>query len=212
MDNETSIPLDDNNDNSGNDIENKIQNDCLSLFSSPDYIMEPNIFDTIKLYFMNGGEPDSVVNLLSQNYTAVAQQVNLLAEWLIISGLSVDQVQLNVENHLKNLIMKHFDAKKADMIFNLEGGAPTWLTDMISHSIWREMLYKLAEEHPNCLMLNFTIKLISDSGFENEITSVAVASQQVEVYSKVLKTVITKYIKECDSKSLEDIIVRFLIF
>lgn len=138
----------------------KIQNDCLVRFSSTDFIMEPTIFDTIKTYFMHGGEPGPVVDLLSDNYTAVAQTVNLLAEWLIITGVPVEEVQLIVENHLKNLIMMHFDPKKADTIFNLEGGAPSWLTEMIEHSIWRKMLYILAEQHPNCLMLNFTVKVI----------------------------------------------------
>lgn len=94
--------------------------------------------------------------------TAVAQTVNLLAEWLIITGVSVSEVQLMVETHLKSLIMKHFDPKKADTIFDSEGGAPTWLTEMIEHSVWRRMLYKLAEQHPNCLMLNFTIKVFID--------------------------------------------------
>lgn len=138
----------------------QVQKECIDLFSSTDYIMEPTIFDTIKTYFMHGGEPGPIVDLLSDNYTAVAQTVNLLAEWLILTGVPVQEVQLMVENHLKNLIMKHFDPKKADTIFNLEGGAPTWLTEMIEHSIWRKMLYKLAEQHPNCLMLNFTIKVI----------------------------------------------------
>jgi negative elongation factor C/D len=136
-----------------------IQKECLDLFSSTDFIMEPTIFDTIKTYFMHGGEPGPVVDLLSDNYTAIAQTVNLLAEWLIMTGVSVQEVQLMVENHLRNLIIKHFDPKKADTIFNLEGGVPAWLTEMIEHSIWRKMLYKLAEEHPNCLMLNFTIKV-----------------------------------------------------
>jgi negative elongation factor C/D len=136
-----------------------IQKECLDLFSSTDYIMEPTIFDTIKTYFMSGGEPGPIVDLLSDNYTAVAQTVNLLAEWLILTGVPVQEVQLMVENHLRNLIMKNFDPKKADTIFNLEGGAPSWLTEMIDHGIWRKMLYKLAELHPNCLMLNFTIKV-----------------------------------------------------
>lgn len=89
----------------------------------------------------------------------MAQTVNLLAEWLIVTGVSVSDVQLMVEMHLKSLIMKHFDPKKADTIFDSEGGAPAWLTEMIEHGVWRRMLYKLAEQHPNCLMLNFTIKV-----------------------------------------------------
>jgi hypothetical protein len=95
-----------------------VQKECLDLFSSTDFIMEPTIFDTIKTYFMHGGEPGPVVDLLSDNYTAMAQTVNLLAEWLIMTGVSVQEVQLMVENHLRNLIIKHFDPKKADTIFN----------------------------------------------------------------------------------------------
>ena len=30
---------------------------------------------------------------------------------------------------------------------------------MTEHMNWRSMIYKLAEEYPNCLMLNFTIKV-----------------------------------------------------
>jgi negative elongation factor C/D len=100
----------------------RVQKECLENFGSTDYIMEPGIFDTIKSYFRFGGAPEPVVDLLSDNYTAVAQSVNLLAEWLIVTGVPVTEVQLMVENHLRNLIVKHFDQKKADSIFNLEAG------------------------------------------------------------------------------------------
>ena len=105
---------------------------------------------------------------------------------------------------------------------------------MIEHPTWRSLIYRLAEEYPDCLMLNFTIKvyrfacfhfyafvifsafskslsflqLISDAGFQAEITSISTAAQQMEVFSSVLKTSITnflqasheeqqKYIEEC---------------
>lgn len=38
-------------------------------------------------YFQAGGSPENVIQLLSDNYTAVAQTVNLLAEWLIQTGM-----------------------------------------------------------------------------------------------------------------------------
>jgi negative elongation factor C/D len=152
-------PISDNMEISEENNDSKTQKECLTLFASPDFIMEPIIFDTIKNYFMHNGEAAPVIGLLSDNYTGVAQTVNLLAEWLITAGVPVHEVQQMVENHLKNLIMKNFDPKKADTIFNLEGGVPSWLTDMIEHSVWRKMFFKLAEQHPNCLMLNFTIKV-----------------------------------------------------
>lgn len=68
-------------------------------------------------------------------------------------------VQAMVENHLKEMILKNFDPKKADTIFTEEGETPAWLTELIEHPTWRSLIYKLAEEYPDCLMLNFTIKV-----------------------------------------------------
>lgn len=69
---------------------------------------------------------------------------------------------------------------------------------MIEHPTWRSLIYRLAEEYPDCLMLNFTIKLISDAGFQSEITSISTAAQQIEVFSRVLKTAITKFLTNPD--------------
>ncbi|XP_030585210.1 negative elongation factor C/D [Archocentrus centrarchus] len=165
-----------------------IQEACLQKFSSRDYIMEPAIFNTLKTYFQAGGSPEQVIQLLSENYSAVAQTVNLLAEWLIQMGVEPAQVQERVENHLKSLLIKHFDPQKADSIFTVEGETPAWLEQMIAHTTWRDLFYKLAEAHPDCLMLNFTVKLISDAGYQGEITSVSTACQQLEVFSRVLRT------------------------
>lgn len=38
-------------------------------------------------FLQAGGSPEKVVEMLSDNYTAVAQTVNLLAEWLIQAGI-----------------------------------------------------------------------------------------------------------------------------
>lgn len=99
----------------------EVISECLSKFCTPDYIMEPGIFTQLKRYFQAGGTPEQVINLLSQNYTAVAQMANLLAEWLILAGVCVTDVQAMVENHLKDMILRTFDPKKADTIFTEEG-------------------------------------------------------------------------------------------
>ncbi|GAB0100454.1 Negative elongation factor D [Sergentomyia squamirostris] len=181
-------------------IENpqEVLNECLEKFSTSDYIMEPGIFTQLKRYFQAGGTPEQVINLLSHNYTAVAQMTNLIAEWLITAGVKVVDVQAMVENHLKDMILRTFDPKKADTIFTEEGETPAWLTEMIEHHTWRSLIYRLAEEYPDCLMLNFTIKLISDAGFQSEITSISTAAQQIEVFSRVLKTAITKFLTNPD--------------
>ena len=62
-----------------------------------------------------------MVELLSDNYTGVAQTVNLLAEWMIQAGVDIKEVQETVESHLKEMIIRTFDPKKADSIFSGEG-------------------------------------------------------------------------------------------
>ncbi|PNF14869.1 Negative elongation factor D [Cryptotermes secundus] len=176
----------------------EILKECLEKFSTPDYIMEPGIFTQLKRYFQAGGNPEQVIELLSHNYSAVAQMANLLAEWLILGGVKVTDVQAMVENHLKDMILKTFDPKKADTIFTEEGETPAWLTEMIEHPTWRSLIYRLAEEYPDCLMLNFTIKLISDAGFQGEITSISTAAQQIEVFSRVLKTTISSFLQNSE--------------
>ncbi|XP_058790616.1 negative elongation factor D isoform X1 [Phymastichus coffea] len=177
----------------------QVLKDCLDRFKTPDYIMEPGIFTQLKRYFQAGGNPETVIELLSQNYTACAQMANLLAEWLILAGVKVTEVQAMVENNLKDMILKNFDPKKADKIFTEEGETPAWLTEMIQHPTWRSLIYRLAEEYPDCLMLNFTIKLISDAGFQGEITSISTAAQQIEVFSRVLKTAIASFLRNTEN-------------
>ena len=119
---------------------------------------------------------------------------NLMAEWLILAGAEIQTVQQLVENHLHDMILKTFDPKKADAIFAEEGETPSWLAELIEYPTWRSLIYRLAEEYPDCLMLNFTIKLISDAGFQGEITSISTAAQQIEVFSRILKTSVTTYL------------------
>uniref|UniRef100_A0A673LRL2 Negative elongation factor C/D-like n=1 Tax=Sinocyclocheilus rhinocerous TaxID=307959 RepID=A0A673LRL2_9TELE len=153
----------------------QLQEECLQKFSSRDYIMEPTVFNTLKTYFQAGGSPEHVIQLLSENYSAVAQTVNLLAEWLI-------QMEEKVFCYLQ------LDFIRLMSLMFISVQTPAWLEQMIAHTTWRDLFYKLAEAHPDCLMLNFTVKLISDAGYQGEITSVSTACQQLEVFSRVLRT------------------------
>ncbi len=173
----------------------EILDTCIKRFGSSDFIMEPEIFTQLKRYFQAGGNPEQVIDLLSKNYIAVAQMANLMAEWLILAGAEITQVQQRVENHLRDMILKTFDPKKADAIFAEEGETPSWLDDLIGFPTWRSLIYRLAEDYPDCLMLNFTIKLISDAGFQGEITSISTAAQQIEVFSRILKTSVITFLQ-----------------
>lgn len=188
-----------------NDYETKSSRDeCLEVLAQPDFIMEPGVFNYVKKFLATGGKITRMIDVLADNYSATAQMVNLFAEWLIMTGMEVDEVQQLVEDHLKQMIIKHFDPKKADRIFsdeNDENGTPSWLTEIIGHPSWRSLIYKLAEMYPDCMMLLFTIKLISDAGFQGEITSISTASQQLEVFARILKTLTTNILCEGEEDS-----------
>ena len=69
---------------------------------------------------------------------------------------------------------------------------PTWLEEMVQYGTWRDLFYQLAEQYPDCLMLKFTIKLISDAGFQSEIKSASTASHQPEVYSGLVRSALAQ--------------------
>lgn len=168
--------------------------ECLKAMAQPDSIMEPSVFGFVERFLEAGGKMNSMIDVLAENYNSTAQMVNLFAEWLIMTGMETNEVQQLVEDHLKQMIIKHFDPQKADRIFSDENDAnqtPDWLTKIIGHPSWRSLIYKLAEMYPDCMMLLFTIKLISDAGFQGEITSISTASQQLEVFARILKTLTT---------------------
>uniref|UniRef100_A0A6G1SG95 Negative elongation factor C/D n=1 Tax=Aceria tosichella TaxID=561515 RepID=A0A6G1SG95_9ACAR len=188
--------------------------ECLKNMSQPDSIMEPSIFNHMKRFLQAGGKLSDAVDVLANNYQATAEMINLTAEWLIKTGMEVHEVQQLVEDHLKQMIIKHFDPKKADKIFaddNEENQTPAWLTEIIGHPSWRGLIYKLAEMYPDCMMLQFTIKLISDAGFQGEITSISTASQQLDVFARILKTLTTYILSGCpdDHEDTEKVMTEF---
>ncbi len=72
-------------------------------------------------YFRHGGAPDQVIDLLSENYMAIAQTATLMADWLISTGVEPADVVNMIVQHLQTLIEKHFEPKKADSIFEAGG-------------------------------------------------------------------------------------------
>lgn len=185
--------------------------ECLKAMAQPDSIMEPSVFNYVERFLEAGGKINAMVDVLAENYNATAQMVNLFAEWLIMTGMETNEVQQLVEDHLKQMIIKHFDPQKADRIFSDENDAnqtPDWLTKIIGHPSWRSLIYKLAEMYPDCMMLLFTIKLISDAGFQGEITSISTASQQLEVFARILKT-LTINILSGGEEDIENHITEF---
>ena len=61
--------------------------------------------------------------------------------------------------------------------------------------------------------MNISFQLISDAGFQGEITSISTAAQQIEVFSRILKTSIGHYLESNDDdrqKQIQESAVRGL--
>ena len=73
-------------------------------------------------YFSTGGPPEKVVQLLSENYQAVAQTINIMAEWLIhsgqfpaegesgCSGIQTDTEQTHTKTYTHDVMYTHVHA------------------------------------------------------------------------------------------------------
>ena len=72
-------------------------------------------------FLNNDGNEDKGIRALAASYVGLPNMVNVMIEWLHSAGFRKREIQGMVEEHLKTLIMKHFDPKKADMIFTEEG-------------------------------------------------------------------------------------------
>eukprot|EP01103_Thecamoeba_quadrilineata_P017214 TRINITY_DN6009_c0_g1_i1.p1 TRINITY_DN6009_c0_g1~~TRINITY_DN6009_c0_g1_i1.p1 ORF type:complete len:390 (-),score=45.48 TRINITY_DN6009_c0_g1_i1:597-1682(-) len=164
----------------------------------------------MKNFLSFGGTPQVFVQLLSGNYRGYAQMVNLLAEWLKIAGFQEDSISNLIKEHIKGLSLQKFDPRKADTIFEEDdlSSAPEWLEYMIQEPDWRTLIYKLSEDHKNCLLLNFAIQQISEAGHQTEIASLETASTYFSVFNKVMKDSITN-ILHCDEMSLSAFLPDF---
>ncbi|KAL9648739.1 hypothetical protein ABK040_003676 [Willaertia magna] len=174
-----------------------ILEECEKKFSENDAITNPFIFDYLKQYIKHGGKPSTVVQMLSNSYKGYPQMTSLLCDWMSLTNI-IDKETINklLMEYLKNLIIEHFDSKKADAIFTATHDPPKWLEYMINQMEWRNLIYQLSERHPNCLMLNFAIQRISESGFHNEIASVTTATTSLRVFHRILTDAIEKLLNE----------------
>ncbi len=69
----------------------------------------------------NDGDEEKGIRALAGSYVGLPNVVNVMIEWMHSAGFRKREIHGIVEEHLKTLIMKHFDPKKADLIFTEEG-------------------------------------------------------------------------------------------
>ncbi|KHN73725.1 Negative elongation factor C/D [Toxocara canis] len=166
-------------------------------FVVPDFVMEPQVFDVLGTFFKCGGEPDVVIDSLSDNYASLGQICNVLGDMLEDLEGSRTSVEQCYESTLSKLILERFQPELADKIFDSEDGHELeWLAEFISHKNSRHLVYSLVEKHPDSTLLNYCMKLISEEGFQNEISHLNITTQRRELFSSVLLSAIDAVLKE----------------
>ena len=98
----------------------------------------------------------------------------------MIEGRDIDRKQGNVRSlgcwvlieyywsRIRYKILREFVLEKWEIIFEnlLVSETLSWFAELIEYPKQWSLIYCLAEDYPDCLMLNFTIKLVSDAGFQ----------------------------------------------
>ena len=141
-----------------------------AVLRKADSVMEKGVLETIKDFISNGGTPEEVIKCLSESYRGFSEMAQLLSWWMHEVGFTKQEVIDLVERYLKSMVMDNFNPKKADSIFHSHlASEPEWLVQMLQTFEWRTVIYRLSEQHENCLMLNYAVQRIARNGQWKEI-------------------------------------------
>lgn len=86
-----------------------------------------HISDILYRYLDLGGSEERGMRALAASYVGLPNMVNAMIELLHAAGYRKREIQSMVEEHLKSLVLRHFDPKKADLIFTEEGSVSTYI-------------------------------------------------------------------------------------
>jgi negative elongation factor C/D len=78
---------------------------------------------------------------------------------------------------LERLIERTFDASKADAVFDkFKGKPPAWLEKIFRSERGRALLFKLADRHQNCLLIDLAIQHAWRAGLRREVRALGSAA------------------------------------
>lgn len=165
------------------------------LLQVPDAVMQPEVIGVLRGFLQLGGSPDDAIRMLSTSYQGYAQMCNLMATWLQMTGVSTRDIQDKNESLMEHLVLQRFNGRKADSIIQRASEAPKWVSTLINEKKWRQLIYRLVAEYKDCELLNYTIQLISDSGYQDEICGLPAASVYFNVFVRVLTYLLERMIR-----------------
>ncbi|KAK6112200.1 TH1 family protein [Brugia pahangi] len=149
---------------------------------------------TLQGFLRNGGHPEVVITSLTNSYRDLAQYCELLGDWL--SDLEGDRriVHECFEKSLSSLLEERFVAVVVDRNFDAAGD--------VDKCNWRNLMI---EQNPRSEFLTKAIRIISDAGFQHEITNVHLAAQQFEIYCRMVIAAIDDFFAEHKKGLMTDV-------
>ncbi|KAI3381015.1 hypothetical protein SNEBB_005007 [Seison nebaliae] len=157
-----------------------------------DYVSESGVFDDISRYLDNGGTIEQVKSMLVDNYEGIVVTTNSLITWLNILGFPKNTEKKNVSKYLESQIQQTLISKlnidHLDELYESNEIDEKQLIEIISHESWRKMLISFYKDHPNSIILNETIKLMAEKGFEHEIDGKSLALKNSQVFWAIFKS------------------------
>ncbi|GMR54369.1 hypothetical protein PMAYCL1PPCAC_24564 [Pristionchus mayeri] len=157
----------------------------LERLHGEDFILDPSVLSVLEEYLAEGGSTAEAIDALADGYCGKAQICNTLCNWLRDLGRK-DEVAECLEGSLQAQILRHFDADRVDAVFQEDPSSADWLRGFIQHHRWRKVIYELVERAPSSVFLSFAMKMIADAGHAHEIGGKNTATQQIDVFSRVL--------------------------
>lgn len=121
--------------------------------------MEVDVLSNLRSFMQGGGEPIQAIRMLSDGYRGHAEVARMLSHWLSLAGdQSGDQV---IFTHVSGMVVDHFDPEPFSSVMAKESKTPDWLSSLIEESAWHPALRHLRDKYPECTMLAFALRVIT---------------------------------------------------
>jgi len=183
--------------------------ECEAVMARNDAIMEPSILDTLRRYVAAGGKPTEAIGFISENYRGYAQMASLVCGWLDHLEDDPSEKGQGEAKYLAELVKEKFDPRQADTVFSSKADdVPGWLKDIMQDRHGRSLLYELADQHRNCLLLSCAIQSIWKAGYESEVASRSVAAAYFEVLVQMLSQKLKAFVSTSDPLACTEIAIQ----
>jgi negative elongation factor C/D len=159
------------NNNNNNDNNNNNNNNVIGVDR-----------DSVLNVDLRAGENLAGGGLNNNNNNNVIDNINNNGNIMMMNSV-IDEIGL-----LERLIEKEFDAAKADAVFDkFKGKPPAWLEKIFRSERGRALLFKLADKHSNCLLIDLAIQHAWRAGLRREVRALgSAASAYFGVFHELL--------------------------